>query len=150
MIAKSWLASRWHYQRLGLMSHGPPQFGLLLTPDMRYQKAFLIVGPKRSGKGTIARVLKDLLGPASVCDSTLNGLGQQFGLAPLIGKRLAIIPDARLGTKVDEHVILERLLAITGEDALDIDHKYRDHWVRTRDGSRTGNGASAAGVTSRL
>jgi putative DNA primase/helicase len=104
-------------------------FGLLLTPDMRYQKAFLIVGPKRSGKGTIARVLKDLLGPASVCDSTLNGLGKQFGLAPLIGKRLAIIPDARLGTKVDEHVILERLLAITGEDALDIDRKYRDHWV---------------------
>ena len=31
-------------------------FGLLLTGDTRHQKAFLLVGPKRSGKGTIARI----------------------------------------------------------------------------------------------
>jgi putative DNA primase/helicase len=36
-------------------------FGLLLTGDTSHQKAFLLVGPKRSGKGTIARVL--LIGP---------------------------------------------------------------------------------------
>ena len=32
-------------------------FGLCLTAETKYQKAFLLVGPKRSGKGTIARVL---------------------------------------------------------------------------------------------
>src|SRR4029453_8794245 len=40
-------------------------FGLCLTGDTRQQKAFLLVGPKRSGKGTIARVLTRLVGPAN-------------------------------------------------------------------------------------
>jgi putative DNA primase/helicase len=31
--------------------------GYCLTTDTRQQKIFLVVGPKRSGKGTIARVL---------------------------------------------------------------------------------------------
>ena len=103
--------------------------GLCLTGETRYQKAFLIVGPKRSGKGTIARVLSQLLGAANVCGPTLSGLGTNFGLAPLIGKRLAIISDARLGGKADQQVIVERLLAITGEDGLTIDRKFRDGWT---------------------
>ena len=41
-------------------------FGLLLTGDTRHQKAFLLVGPIRSGKGTIARVLTALLGGDNV------------------------------------------------------------------------------------
>lgn len=104
-------------------------FGLCLTSETKYQKAFLIVGPKRSGKGTIARVLTQLLGVANVCGPTLSSLSQNFGLAPLIGKRVAIISDARLGGKADQQVIVERLLAITGEDGLTIDRKFRDCWT---------------------
>jgi len=104
-------------------------FGLLLTGETRHQKAFLMVGPKRSGKGTIARVLTRLLGQANVCGPTLSSLGQNFGLAPLIGKRLAVISDARLGGKTDQHIIVERILAITGEDSLTVDRKYRDGWT---------------------
>jgi len=104
-------------------------FGLCLTAETKYQKAFLIVGPKRSGKGTIARVLTQVLGAANVCGPTLSGLATNFGLQPLIGKRLAIISDARLGGKADAQVIVERLLAITGEDALTIDRKFRDAWT---------------------
>ena len=37
-------------------------FGYLLTPDTRQQKILMMVGPKRSGRGTIARVLKALVG----------------------------------------------------------------------------------------
>ncbi len=37
-------------------------FGYLLTPDTRQQKILMMVGPKRSGRGTIARVLKALAG----------------------------------------------------------------------------------------
>ena len=65
-------------------------FGLLLTGETRHQKIFMLVGPKRSGKGTIARVLTALLGQANVASPTLNALTQTFGLQPLIGKRLAI------------------------------------------------------------
>jgi len=104
-------------------------FGYLLTPDTRQQKAFLIVGPKRSGKGTIARVATKLLGPDNVVGPTLSGLSQQFGLAPLINRRLAIISDARLGSRTDQHVIAERVLSITGEDTLTIDRKYQVPWT---------------------
>jgi putative DNA primase/helicase len=104
-------------------------FGLLLTPDTRHQKAFMILGPKRSGKGTIARVLTALLGKENVAAPTLNSLSQNFGLSPLINKQLAIISDARLGNRSDIHVIAERLLSITGEDLLTLDRKYLRAWT---------------------
>jgi putative DNA primase/helicase len=104
-------------------------FGLLLTADLSHQKAALIVGPKRSGKGTIARVLTALLGHENVAGPTLSGLSQNFGLAPLINKPLAIISDARLGGRADAHVIAERILSITGEDSLSIDRKFREVWT---------------------
>jgi putative DNA primase/helicase len=103
-------------------------FGYFLTADTRQQKAFLLIGPKRSGKGTIARVLVRLLGPENCCGPTLASLSQNFGLAPLINKRGAIISDARLSGRVDQHVIVERLLAISGEDALTVDRKFREPW----------------------
>lgn len=104
-------------------------FGLLLTADTSHQKAFLIVGPKRSGKGTIARVQTGLLGKENVAGPTLSSLSQNFGLAPLIGKPLAIISDARLSGRADAHIIAERVLAITGEDSLTIDRKFREAWT---------------------
>jgi putative DNA primase/helicase len=104
-------------------------FGLMLTPDTRYQKIFMIVGPKRSGKGTIARVLTRMLGRDNVANPTLSGLSSHFGLAPLIDKRAAIISDARLGPRTDACTVAERLLSISGEDALTIDRKYHDPWT---------------------
>jgi putative DNA primase/helicase len=104
-------------------------FGYCLTADTRQQKAFLIVGPKRSGKGTIGRVLTALVGANNAAAPTLAGIGTNFGLAPLIGKRVAIISDARLGARADQAVISERLLSVTGEDGITIDRKYRDGWT---------------------
>jgi len=99
-------------------------FGYFLTSDTTQQKIFLLVGPKRSGKGTMARVLRELLGTLNVAGPTLSSLSQQFGLAPLIGKKLAIISDARLSSRIDQHSITERLLSISGEDCLGIPRKY--------------------------
>jgi putative DNA primase/helicase len=93
-------------------------FGYLLTPDTRQQKIMLLVGPKRSGKGTIMRVLKALLGEDSIAAPTLASLGTNFGLWPLIGKIAAIIGDARLGGRSDISQIVERLLSISGQDVL--------------------------------
>jgi putative DNA primase/helicase len=104
-------------------------FGLLLTGDTSHQKAMLIVGPKRCGKGTIARVLTALLGKENVAGPTLSSLSQNFGMAPLIGKPLAIISDARLGNRTDGNVIAERLLSITGEDALGVPRKFKEDWT---------------------
>src|SRR5262249_51111550 len=49
-------------------------FGYCLTPDTRQQKILLVVGPKRSGKGTIGRVHTALLGQPNVCAPTLASL----------------------------------------------------------------------------
>jgi putative DNA primase/helicase len=73
-------------------------FGLALTTDTSFQKLFLIVGPKRSGKGTIGRVLREMLSSAAVAAPTLKSLSGDFGLQSLINKRMAIISDARLGS----------------------------------------------------
>ncbi len=104
-------------------------FGYCLTTDTRQQKIALLVGPKRSGKGTIARILSALVGRANVAAPTLAGLSQNFGLAPLIGATLAIIADARLSGRADQAVIAERLLSISGEDAITIDRKHRTAWT---------------------
>ena len=106
-------------------------FGYWLTSDTRQQKIFLLVGPKRAGKGTIARVLAALLGKENVAGPTLGSLSANFGLAPLIGKPLAIISDARLSGRTDQAVIVERLLSISGEDVLTIDRKHREPWTGT-------------------
>jgi putative DNA primase/helicase len=98
-------------------------FGYCLTPTTRFQKILLLVGPKRSGKGTVARILRALVGPANTAGPPLSSLSQNFGLQPLLGKNLAIISDARLGPRSDVATIAERLLAISGEDAITVDRK---------------------------
>jgi putative DNA primase/helicase len=49
-------------------------FGYCLTSDTRQQKILLVVGPRRSGKGTIGRVLTGLLGQSNVVAPTLASL----------------------------------------------------------------------------
>lgn len=97
--------------------------GYLLTNDTRQQKILMLVGPPRSGKGTIARVITALLGKSNVAGPTLSGLQSDFGLAPLLGKPVAIVSDARLNGRADAAVV-ERLLTISGEDAITVNRKY--------------------------
>jgi putative DNA primase/helicase len=84
----------------------------------------MLVGPKRSGKGTIARVARKLIGEETVCGPTPSSLSMNFGLWPLLGKTAAIISDARLSGRTDAATVTERLLSISGEDALTIDRKH--------------------------
>lgn len=104
-------------------------FGYLVSGDTKLQKMFLLIGPKRSGKGTIARVLTAMLGPHHVAGPTLAGMGTNFGLSPVIGKPVAIISDARLSSGDNTSIVTERLLSISGEDTLTIDRKYREPWT---------------------
>ncbi|WP_237287765.1 DNA primase family protein [Streptomyces malaysiensis] len=103
-------------------------FGYVLSGRTDQQKILLMVGPSRSGKGTIARVLKELVGKDNLAGPTLAGLGTNFGLSTLVGKPLAVISDARLSGN-DNSQVVERLLTISGEDTIDIDRKYREPWT---------------------
>ncbi len=103
-------------------------FGLVLTDETKFQKGFILVGPARSGKGTIARVLSHLLGPKNFCGPSLGHLPQQFGMQGLIGRKLAVVPDARLDNRANRSVITEKLLSIIGEDVQDINRKNKEFW----------------------
>ena len=103
-------------------------FGYVISGRLDLQKILLLVGPTRGGKGAIARVLGQLVGPANVAGPTLSSLGTDFGLAPLLGKPLAVISDARLDGRGTSTVV-ERLLAISGEDTITVNRKYKDQWT---------------------
>ena len=103
-------------------------FGLMLIANTSYQKIFLIIGPKRSGKGTIGRVLRRLIGTDNIACPTMASLGGEYGLWPLIDKRVAIISDARVHSQ-DAQKVAERLLSISGEDGINTNRKYQSFWV---------------------
>lgn len=100
-----------------------------LTDDTRHQKALLIVGPRRSGKGTILRIARELAGYDNVCSPTFASLGTSFGLQGLIGKRMAQVSDARLSSRTDIALVVESILRITGEDAISVPRKHREDFV---------------------
>jgi putative DNA primase/helicase len=102
--------------------------GYCLTPRTHLQKICLLVGPKRSGKSTIGRVTRRLLGERHVSGPTLSNISEQFGLSILIGKSVAIIADARISGRTDTGVLTERLLSISGEDTLSIPRKFLPDW----------------------
>lgn len=103
-------------------------FGYVLSGRTDLQKIMLIIGPTRSGKGTIGRTLTALVGKANMAGPTIASIATNFGLSPLLDKTLAIISDARL-PRVGAEIAVERLLSISGEDTLDVDRKYRDLWT---------------------
>ena len=99
-------------------------FGYCLTPDTRHQAILLMVGPRRSGKGTTLRVLRRLVGEHNCIDPRLTTLADMFGLQGLIGKTVAICPDAHLGHGDKALSVLETLKSISGEDSLEVHRKH--------------------------
>jgi putative DNA primase/helicase len=103
-------------------------FGANLVGETRFQKILLLVGPRRSGKGTVAKVLREMLGAINCCGPTLASLADRFGLQSLIGKLAAIVGDARLSDRADKGVLTERLLSLSGEDAISVQRKNLVDW----------------------
>ena len=103
--------------------------GYLLTPDRSQQKMLLLVGASGSGKGTIARVIRQLVGAGNCAAPTVDSLSGEFGVAPLIGKSVAIFGDAKFDKKTPMATLTGRIMNITGEDVLTINRKNRDHFT---------------------
>ncbi len=54
--------------------------GLLLTPITKFQKMLFIIGPKRSGKGTIGRIMQMIVGEKNCCFPTTDSMANGFGM----------------------------------------------------------------------
>jgi putative DNA primase/helicase len=100
-------------------------FGYLVAGGLEQQKMFLIMGPTRSGKGTIGAVLEQLVGTHNTVSPTLTGLSSSFGLEPLVDKRLALISDSRLGKRADQSAIVEKLLPYSAGEPQLVNRKYK-------------------------
>ncbi len=98
-------------------------FGYCLLPSTEQHKMMMLVGPPRSGKGTIGRVLQQLIGKTNVANPKLASLEGPFGLQPLVGKLVGLVSDARLSGRVDGVAVVENLLSISGEDSQDVHRK---------------------------
>lgn len=98
-------------------------FGLCMTPDMSYEKFMLFIGRSRSGKSTALEVLRALVGAKQVASASFRSLCSDFGRAPLVGKLCAFMSDARLPRNSDVMYALETLLAIIGQDSVNINRK---------------------------
>ena len=102
--------------------------GYLLTQDTSQQKIFCLVGPMRSGKGTINRVIQALVGAGNYSSPAISDLAQQFGMERLIGRQLATISDMRMGRNSDPAALAENLLRVSGEDELSVNRKHKGAW----------------------
>lgn len=98
---------------------------LLVKSDNFLNKVMFIIGKPRSGKGTILKIIRAVLGEQNIATPTLSGLAEKWALESLVGKSAALVADARLSARSDETVITERLLSISGNDPQDIQRKYR-------------------------
>lgn len=101
--------------------------GYCLTPDTTYQKMMYFRGPPSCGKGRILEVLRTIVGEEQTASPSFKELSKDFGLAPLVGKLVCLIPDARTPKYGDSSAGLETLLSITGNDAMQINRKNKDH-----------------------
>jgi P4 family phage/plasmid primase-like protien len=102
-------------------------FGYIISGDTKQQKFFNIIGPRRSGKGTINKVLVDLLGEHNTVAPELGELCDNFGLQPWLGKLLASFTDARAPER-NRGAVVSQLLRIVGGDTVTVNRKNKEAW----------------------
>jgi len=102
-------------------------FGYILSGETAQQKFLNIIGPRRSGKGTINRVLTDLLGQHNVVSPQMEELCETFGLQPWLGKQLASFTDARVTSRSAAGVV-SQFLRIVGGDTVTVNRKNKEAW----------------------
>lgn len=100
-------------------------FGYIISGMTKFQKGLYLHGPKRSGKGTIGKLLMALVGTENSAGPTINSLTTNFGLAPLIGKSLAVVDDARWTNIRNISEVVERLLTLISNGYITVDVKYK-------------------------
>lgn len=96
--------------------------GYSLTARTDLKAAFWLVGKPDSGKSTLLSILSKLAGELHTAVD-LNELGARFGLAAIIGKRVATCTEANSGTVIRDDVFKT---LTGGSDHIQIERKYKD------------------------
>lgn len=99
-------------------------FGYLLSGDKSQQKAMVLVGPTRSGKGTILNVAAWMLGDGAI-GTQMDMLADKNGLENVVGKGLVTVGDARFSFRTDKGLV-GRLLSLIADDEMTVNAKYKN------------------------
>lgn len=103
--------------------------GYMLVTDYTHHKAMLLVGAPRSGKGTIGRILNELVGNQAFMGMTLDGFAQDKTMEAALDKTVLFIGDAHSVSGPDRNRILDRLMSITGNDSLTVGRLYKQSFT---------------------
>jgi putative DNA primase/helicase len=96
--------------------------GYILWPEYHIHKAFMFLGPPRTGKGTMIRTTEAIVGKHDCSHVSLQDLtGNRFMRARLFGKKLNIYGDLP-ATPISDAGIFKNL---TGEDTIDAENKFQ-------------------------
>jgi putative DNA primase/helicase len=98
--------------------------GYCMTADTSLHKMMFFRGPTAAGKSVILNIISSLVGAEQSVATSFADLSGPFGISPLVGKLVCVIPDARTPRNSDNVRGLEILLNIVGEDALQVNRKF--------------------------
>lgn len=99
--------------------------GYLVAGDTRRHKGMLMIGPRRSGKGTILHIAEALVGGAQgAFAATMSSFSEPFGLEQAEGRSLLTIGDLR-GSGREAASAAQKLLEIIGGDSVYVNRKGR-------------------------
>lgn len=116
-------------ERAGLLQEW---MGYLLTRDYSHQKIMFMLGGPGSGKGTIGRVLADLVGPQNFSGGALSKLATDSYIDAISEKPVVFIGDAaKKVSPVKINDVIETLKAISGNDAVSWHRMYHGAISRT-------------------
>lgn len=103
--------------------------GYLVSGDTSLQKVFFFRGKRRAGKGTILRILEEVIGKKNIATPTIRNLPSQFGMQSLIGKPLAAISDMNCDNASALSEAGSVINGISGEDTQTIPRKFHTDWI---------------------
>lgn len=99
-------------------------FGYVITPDNSYEKMMLLTGARRSGKSTVVETMQHTCGESMCGATSFQALGSNFGLQSMVDKWNIVISDSKTSKIGAARVAMEKIMQITGNDAVYVDVKY--------------------------
>lgn len=91
----------------------------LTRTNLGIEKALILIGPQRSGKGTLAKIINKLLGDGAT-SFNLNDLDNDKILSSMIGANVAIDAEAANPKRSDARVVTTVFKSITSNDAIPV------------------------------
>lgn len=98
--------------------------GYMLVNSYDYHKIALLIGAPSAGKGTVAGMMRRIIGSENVAAPTLSGLAKDSILNLISKKSVAIIGDAHKVSINLREIVLENLKMISGGDPITYDRKH--------------------------